>query len=200
MQANDLHTDRHLFTLLKLREVKEFKKVLWKHNKFMRQSDYLDCCVKLGCIPKGILDQATFRVSFPDEHVQSTCQGLFLYAASRSSDVIRRHVKSTTRNLEHWWRVLDRKLAVKLNPREKSALEVFLKNEDMIIGAATFEKHRRKLERDIESGRVYIPFHPDIKKRKPSTRRFSRVKKNRLPSHKHKRSQIKASKKTSIRR
>ena len=159
----------------------------------MRQSDYMDCCVKLGCIPKGILDQATFRVSFPDELCQNTCQDLFLYAASRASDVIRRHIKTRTRALGHRWRELDSTLSTQLSSQEMGELGVFLKNEDTTIGNADFEKHRRKLQRDVESGKVYIPFHLDTKQKKRSTRRFSRVKKkSRVPSHRHKRSKIKA--------
>ncbi len=117
-----LKLNRPLKVLLKSKDVMAYKNTLIRHNKYMNQLNYMMRTISNGCIPKGIQDQAKFRVSFEEANIQATCQGLFHYAASRSADVIRRHLKVTVETLRQRVFRLDTVLKSSLTHHELAAV------------------------------------------------------------------------------
>ena len=119
----------------------------------MRQLNYMKASMSNGCIPKGIKDQSTFRVSFPNEDIQNICQSLFYFAASRISDVIRTHLNKTVQSLRLGIISLDKVLEKKLAKKEfqdiveSTGKQVEKNNEEQN------KIHARKLQRDIETSK-----------------------------------------------
>ena len=69
----------------------------WKKvTKLILQKDFIFKCIDNKTLPKGLLSQSNFTLSFDDTFVQSTCQDFFNFAASRSLDTIGQALKSKT--------------------------------------------------------------------------------------------------------
>lgn len=184
--------NRPLDFLLKLPDVTQYQRVILKHNKLMRQLNYMRTSMTHGCIPKGIKDQSKFRVSFPNETIQNTCQGLYYFAASRTSDVIRSHLCKTVHAMKQSYIALDKLLVEKLSTAEFKQVTEHLRKIVETNTRKQNEIHTRKLKRDLETGKCYIPFHQQAKARKRKPRRLGIKKKSapRIPSRKFKRRSI----------
>ena len=168
----NLRLNRPLSCLLKLKEVNSYQKSIYKHNKIMRQLNYMKASMQNGCIPKGIKDQSTFRVSFPNEYVQNTCQSLYYFAASRTSDVIRTHLNKTVQFLRQCIITQDKQLDMKLSRKELETVVDFIGKQVEKSNAEQNVIHARKLRRDLDTSKCYVPWEYFVKSRIRKKRRF----------------------------
>ena len=144
-----------------------------------------------GCIPKGIKDQSKFKLSFPNPQIQSTCQNLYYFAASRATDVIRTHISQTVQKLRQTVYKCDATLLQICSTTEYC---------NIIDGVRTIintdktkhqESHARKLDRDINEGTYYIPWQQYANYRQRRSRRLKvKPKPSRIPSRRAKRKAI----------
>ena len=144
-QSQTLFLNRPLSCLLKLPEVMAYQRTISKHNKLMRQLNYMKSCMTRGCIPQGIKDQARFKLSFPNIEIHNTCQNLFYFAASRASDVIRTHVSKTVEALRQSVKSIDKQLEIKLSIKEMKQVVEHIGKRDQVYDKQQKEIHARKL-------------------------------------------------------
>ena len=162
--------------LLSLNDVRAYQKAVLKHNNMQDQRSYMLSSMTNGCIPKGIQDQSQFWLSFPNPTLQSTCQQLFYFAASRASDVIRNALLQKVSSLRQLVFSLDDQLKKSLTYTEYRSV---LEDTSKLVEKARRDnenKHSRKLERDRKDCNHYIPWqsHANISQKK---KRRSRMKK-----------------------
>ena len=189
-----LSLNRPLNVLLKHKDVLAYKNALLRHNKTQDQWHYMQGTMGQGCIPKGIQDQSSFRVSFESTTVQKVCQSLFYFAASRASDVIRTHLKNRIESLRQLVFRLDAKLQSTLHAKEYRDIVT----EVSRVAESEREKqaavHTRKLARDKEIGRNYVSWQTYSKLKQRRNRRLHRPKAKapRFPSRRLKRKKLRS--------
>ena len=81
-------------------DYKNYFGVLKRVSNLSCQRDFLAKCIENGKLPKGILDQSKFVLSFDDDTLKHKCQQLYYFAASRTLDLIHQHIKSKTKRLQ----------------------------------------------------------------------------------------------------
>ena len=129
---------------------------IWKKvTKFSFQRDFLDRCIKNHRIPKGILGQSTFTLSFPDDLLQNKVQYHYRYAASRTLDDILSVIKSKTNNNRRNLAILKESLKHKKDPIELTRVMEQFKIPIFLLSKQLRIKHDKKFN-DLQLN-TYIP-------------------------------------------
>ena len=178
-----LRLNRPLSCLRQTKVVRAYQNTVLKHNKLMKQSNYMTSTISNGCIPKGIKDQSKFRLSFPNVNIQNICQQLFYFAASRTTDVIRTHLNKTVQMLRQTVFNYDAQLKKNLTTKEyHDVIEDMGKMVDR-ENRKQEEIHTKKLSRDIKECKYYVPWQQYANFRQRRNRRLKAKRKPvRIPS------------------
>lgn len=197
-RSQALSLNRPIELLIKIPDVKVYQNTVVKHNRLNNQLIYMKTCMINGCIPKGISDQAKFRLSFPNALVHENCQKFFYFAASRASDVIRTHLKVSIEKLRQRIFNLDSNLRKSLSTKEFETVVSHTSVQDLSVQSKQHEIHNKKLKRDLENSKFYIPYkkYYDPRKQKKNRRFKAKHKLARKPSRRVKRRSLRSEQST----
>ena len=148
------------------------RKLLQAHLKLessISQWQYIRSTIDNGCIPQNIKAQSNFKISINDApDLQYLCQSYFYIAASRATECIKAYHKQKINMLRGTIRKISEDLVKENGEMTQEFKDVLAKN----IQAEKIKlqsKHNKKLERDLESSKVYTPINesttPQLKKK-----------------------------------
>ena len=160
--------------------VKNFYNADQKWSKSSMQLKYMQETRKNGCVPKGILDQADFRLSTEEPVLQQKCQAIFVFAACRTLDFI---IKNTTTKVEF---LRQRKFSAQdvifktHNPLEQHLILTEANRRRQKLTGQISDTHQKKLRRDNVLCKVYIPWQDFLNQAQKGKARIRRLNKKRL--------------------